>query len=661
MADSSVSVKMGVTGIAQFKTGMNQAKQSVKTLDAELALNEKQFKQTGDAQEYMQQKSELLKQKLEEQKKVVENAEKALEEMKARGVDQSSSAFQKMQLELAKAKGDLIDTENTLNGVAEAGDEAANGVSEMNSNLKRIGDGVNYQNVTDGLQKITDGMKNVINRAWNMGKAIVNATLGAGSWADELATTAAQYEIEPEHLYRMRETARLIDTDADTILAAQDKMRKGIEKAQKDPMGALAYLGVDPTDKGWDDIFWEAGEAIAQLADDEEKVAYSNALFGKSWRELMPLFQAGRGAYDETMGQWSWIGDDAFENLTKMDDAYQQLESEWDAFQKKFEAAMAPAMTQTMEVITGLLQEFNDYLSSEKGQEMLTALGDAVSGLFLDLTKIDPESVISGITGVIDQIQKALEWFSKEKNRKKVVGFIEAFIGAWAAMTVAKGATTVISLVNSINGLTAGQAASAGATAGSSWASAFATAAMKAAPFLAFLYTLLNPSSGSDELGNNDLVDANGNLTAEAKAYGYELDETGNPYIPGVPKHVQEQQEQKIREKRDTVYAGDTTDAIERNQRRLAGSGSLDRMKEASDKMAEAAEDLTGANTDAKKSTSEMATAAGTMKGLPGAMEAAIRSALSQMNIYLDGQSVGNVMTPYVSQGMGSVVKAITR
>ena len=42
MAD--VSVKMGVSGIQQFKQGMADAAASVKTLDAALQTNEKQLK-----------------------------------------------------------------------------------------------------------------------------------------------------------------------------------------------------------------------------------------------------------------------------------------------------------------------------------------------------------------------------------------------------------------------------------------------------------------------------------------------------------------------------------------------------------------------------------------------------------------------------------------
>ena len=156
---SGATVKLGVEGISQFKSNMNQAKQAVKTLDAQLSLSEKQFKQTGDAESYMTEKTELLKAKLEQQKAVVDNAQKALDDMASRGVDRASKAYQDMYRQMITAKGALIDTENQLNGVADAGDKAGDGVSEMNAQLKRVGDGVNFQQVTTGLGNITDGLE----------------------------------------------------------------------------------------------------------------------------------------------------------------------------------------------------------------------------------------------------------------------------------------------------------------------------------------------------------------------------------------------------------------------------------------------------------------------------------------------------------------------
>ena len=181
---SGVNVKMGVSGIAKFKQDMNQAKQSVKTLDAQLALTEKQFKASGDAESYMTEKAALLQAKLEQQKSVLATSEKALEDMASNGVDRASKAYQDMYRQMLQAKGEILDTETAMNGIADAGEEAADGVDEMNTQLKRVGEGISFQNVTSSLDKITGGLERAAQKAIQLGKKIVSAMLGAGSYAD---------------------------------------------------------------------------------------------------------------------------------------------------------------------------------------------------------------------------------------------------------------------------------------------------------------------------------------------------------------------------------------------------------------------------------------------------------------------------------------------
>ena len=680
MATSGVNVKMGVSGVAQFKQNMNNAKQAVKTLDSQLALSEKQFKASGDAESYMTEKSELLKAKLEQQKSVLENAEKALKDMADNGVDKSSKAYQDMYRSMLDAKGAILDTESAMNGVSEAGDKASDGVSEMNAQLSRIGDGVNFQNVKDGLSSITDAMGSVIQKAWEVGKAIVKNTLGAGSWADELATTAAQFEIEPEHLYRMRETARLIDTDADTILAAKDKMRKGIESGNKKAMGVLAAFGIEP-DQDWDDIFWQAGEAIASLGSEEEKVALSNNLFGKSWRDLMPLFQAGRDAYEDTMGQWSWIGDEAFQNLTKMDDAYQQLESEWDAFQKKFEAAMAPAMTQTMEIITGLLQEFNDYLSSDKGQQMLQALGDAVAGLFSDLSKIDPDAVMNSLKAVFDKIYEGLKWISD--NKDGVVKAVEAFIGAWALMKTATGVTTVLELINGLKWLKRNPNIPIPGTDTGTGAGAADTVAKTTGGYVTSITNGLNgilPGIANWlSMNGAPVVDW---LTHESPLAGVL---TGRESVGDLwQRFIDKFSEESIQEFKDNwdpnnpdanVLAqffgrrDQNQDAAERlgtanwlpsYMGGTIGNGSAN-TQQALDKMNQAAEETISGSDTQKKASKEMTEAADQIKTIPGVVGQAVADALSRIRVEIDGETAGRVISDYVGAGMGGEVMRMVR
>lgn len=449
MATSGVNVKMGVSGVSQFRADIKKTQDSLKTLDESLKLNEKQFKQTGDAEEYMKTKSELLKGKIEGQKSVIDNCRKALEDMEKKGVDKSSKAFQQMQQQLLRAKGDLIDTENELNNIGTAGEEAGNGVDAMNTQLKRIGQGVSYQNVTDGLEKITGGMTKVVQKAWQMGEAIVKATLGAGSWADELKTTAAQYEIDPEQLQRMRKTANLIDTDVDTILSAQQKMRQGIGKKDKEALGAFAALfgeGYDPTKKNAVDAFWDAGEALMKLDDEYDKQVYAQKLFGKSWRELVPLFETGRKEYDKTMESWSVVENEQLDALGKMDDQYQKMTGEWETFKMEMLSAFSGPLTEGMETITGLFEELNEYLDTPEGQEMLTKLGETITSVIDQLINIDPETVIGGLSKVIEDVKAGFEWIDEHKEDVKNALLVIA--GGFGALKLAEVALNVGRVVN---------------------------------------------------------------------------------------------------------------------------------------------------------------------------------------------------------------------
>ena len=658
---SGVNVKMGVSGVTQFKQGINQAKQTVKTLDAQLALSEKQFKATGDSESYMTERAELLKAKMEAQKAVIANAESALESMSKNGVERSSKAYQDMYRQLLTAKGELLDTENAMNGVEEAAENAGNEADSMNRQLKQIGNGVSFQNISDGIGKITSGLANAATKAINLGRKIFDAMVGAGSYADDLATRASRYKLTTDELQRMDKTANLIDTSVDAIINARNRLQKEVAEKGKETMGAFAALGINPDDaKDAEDLFWRTGQAIMKFANENEKEAYAQKLFGRSWNELIPLFEAGREEYEKTNASWKVLSEEQIDSLGKMDDEYQKLKENVEELKLEMLSNFAEPMAALMETINKKVQEFSEWISSDEGKAV--------------------------VDSVVGQVQAALEWISKPENIDGVIKAMETILGGWELLKLAGGAVSVLELINGIRGLTAGSAAAAGAAAGASWGGAFASAVMKASPFLVFLYTLLNPDLAKthDAIGNSDLVDENGNLTKEAKAYGYALDETGNAYIPFITDWMREAQEKAAQEHLQTQFVGDTEAAIERNRKRLQGVHALDavetgtsavmtgqdlmdekaamrRLQESSDKMNRAAEDLTGGSAAQKQSSSEMTQAATTMKGLPAVIEGAIKSGMSGIRIYIDGQEAGQVLTPYVNAAMGGDITALIK
>ena len=425
MAGSSgVNVKMGVSGIAQFKQNINQAKQAVKTLDAQIALSEKQYKATGDAESYMTEKAELLKAKLEQQKSVVSTAEKALKDMADKGADRSSKAYQDMYRQMLQAKGEMLDTENAINGLSSSCEAAGDSADDMNQSLRQINQGVSYQNVTEGIDKITGGMEAAAKKAIDLGKKIVKYVLGVGTWADDINTRSAVLGVSPEELQRMEKTATLIDTDAETIIKAKQKLAKGIGKDNKGTMSALEALGIS-SEGDMEDTFWAAGNAIMKLSDETEQEAYANDLFGKSWHDLIPLFAAGREEYDKINDSWTVMNEEQLKQLNEMDDEYQKLKIAVEDLKREALSNLAEPMKTALEAVNELLGKIGEWLKSDEGK--------------------------ATVENIVTKITDAAKWIVD--NKEIVIGALGTIVAGWGALKLTGGALRILEVVNGLKWL----------------------------------------------------------------------------------------------------------------------------------------------------------------------------------------------------------------
>ena len=332
-----VSVGMAVTGIAQFKQGMKESENAVKSLDAALKLNESQMKLNGDAETYMSQKVTLLNRKIEEQKNVVKQAEGALKALKEKGVSTTSGAFQDMQRKMLNAQTALTDMQTELKNVQTESGKA-------DESLQGIGKNVAWSNVADGLGKITDKLESAGRAAVKVAKSIAKSAMGSTGWADDILTRATQYGTDAETIQRMDKVAAYIDTDVDTILAAQDRLAKS--STQKD-IGEL--LGISTEGKSVDQLFWEVGDAIMALGEGFDKTEISQKIFGKSWRELLPLFTAGEEEYKSMLESQEVLTQEQIENLGKADDAFKQIEQQIEMMKNQFWADNADKITELLQ------------------------------------------------------------------------------------------------------------------------------------------------------------------------------------------------------------------------------------------------------------------------------------------------------------------------
>ena len=656
---SGVNVKMGVSGVAQFKAGMKESQAAVKNLDQQLKLNEQQLKLNGDAETYLQNKSQLLEEQIRKQQDVVRQAEAALTSMRKNGVSQTSVEFQRMQQASYASQTELLRMRTELQNVGQSAEEAETGVGNMNEQLADIGHGISWQNVTSGIDSITEKLEAAAKKAIRLGQAIIGATLGGGQWADDLATDAETYEMSPEKLYRMQQTANLIDTDVETIIGARKKLMTAMgQNDNEDTMGAFAALGINYL-KGDDDnierIFWKAGEGLLQMEDKVARNEYAMRLFGRSWEELIPIFKTGRDEYEKTMKSWTWVGDEQFENLTELNDQQMKMNSEWEALKRQFEGTMAEVMTPIMETLTELMKEFNTYLQSDEGQKMLASLGETISSLFEDLKNIDPEKVISGIKDAIEGVKGALDWI--KENKDAIITAIEGIALAFAGMKIAGLALHLGQLVSGFKGLLGGSAA--GSTAGSAAsaaASGFAGSleggiAAKMAGFLTSKTGMLSMAA----LLGYPLADkiANGDMRTSEEIGRNTAAILGGQGIVDIYDKIQQQGISRPTNPdwRPSYQQGTESNYYNPN---MAGF----------DRMNEVASEMTGEIGETRQVNADMAAAVTELSGLPAelrsSVEAAVISGMGQVTIVVDDRGM-NALSDRVRGGWGNQIMQMVR
>ena len=465
----AVNLEMGVD-LSSFNSGINQAKAQISAFNATLKFAESSFKATGDAEAAMITKTNALNGKLQAQKSMIQQYAKALEDMKKSGVDETSESYLKLQRQMVLAQASMQDTQAALNGLNASQQEAATSADKLTQSVQGISKKVSLDQIIGGIDRITDGMERAAQKVVHFGQQLWDTIMDSARRADDTATMAEMYGIDLQEFKRMQAlVAQGLDTSVETILASQSKLKKGIGQGSKDTLEALREFGLlYESGKGAEtfitedtlQIMWDAGQAIMALGNSVEAEAkqesMAQALFGKSWKELVPLFDKYKTVdeYRAALNGVSVSSEEATLNAAELADKVSALQNSWTQLKDEIIGQVAPGLTQAAGALDSVLNTILKYLQTEEGKEMLTKLGESVSGLFDDLTKINPEDVVNNFVTVFDKLVSGLEWLSK--NWGGVESGLIALGGAFAGLKVAQGVLEFLRLINGAKGLFGG-------------------------------------------------------------------------------------------------------------------------------------------------------------------------------------------------------------
>ena len=508
----AVNVKLGVD-LGNFNQQINQAKESIKGFDASLKFAESAFKATGDAEAKLTTKTAALNGKLKEQERMVKAYADALQKARSAGVDPLSTEYQKLQTQMINAQAAMMETQAALNGLTTSEQAAAQGASVLEKNVAGIGKKMSLDQVISGLDRINTGLEHAAKKAVDLGKELWNAMLDKARWADDTQTMAQMYGIDVEQFQKMQKlVTNGMDTTVENMLAAQDRLYKGIGSDNKAALQALKDMHVslgelkdtgggilEFVDKDPQKVFFEIGRALYEMDEGYDKTSASQAIFGKSWRELSDLFKNYKSLeeYNAALENVQVTSEEDVSELAKLNDRIGELKGNLDTLSTDILAKLAPALNEGADALNGVLTTILEYLRTDEGKEQLQKLGDAISGLFGDLSKIDPDKVVQGFVEVFDKVTGGIQWLVDNADLAK--GILATVVGAWGAIELGENVLKVVKLIDGIKGLGGAEAATAGASAGASWGTAFAAAVVKAAPWLVGIYTMLNPANAADD------------------------------------------------------------------------------------------------------------------------------------------------------------------
>ena len=465
----SVNYKVGAD-VGSFKQGMSEAQASLKTLDAALKVNEASFKAGGDAEIYMQQKTQLLTDKMTKQKALVTQLQTGLRQMREQGVSPTSVAYQQMEQKLLNAQTAMLETKSSIDSLDGSQQKAAKSAGTLSDSVNSINKKVSLDAVISGINSITGALENAASRAASVGTAIWDNVMNSAKWADDTATMAMMLDMTAEEYQKVAAVAATTgETSVEAWVKAKQKLATNMVNGNDSVLGLFEKLGVKTTQvtgviqknseefvstefRDATDVFWELGEALMNMDNATERDAISSQLLGRSWKELVPMFRMGREAYEEALENVDVVNEDNVNSLGALNDKVTEVEQRFETLKNTLIAEIAPALTDVADVISGLLHEFNEYLKTDDGKKMLESLGDAVTALFSDIANIDPEKAVESFTGAFNTLTSSLQWL--KDNSEGVVTALEVIVTGWAGLKLTGGALQILQLVNGVKGLT---------------------------------------------------------------------------------------------------------------------------------------------------------------------------------------------------------------
>ena len=569
MADKSVGARIELKGEKEYSAAIKEAQRNLRVLKSELKAESAELGKNASEQDKNAAKAKSLKAQIAEQEKIIETMKAALEDARQK-YGENSDAVAGWEIRLNNARATLGNMRSDL-------ENAGGGVRDMGGSLKEAGQ--DADTATVATRSLAEALKDVGTFAGGISEKIEGLFTGMvetvsaaiGSVWQEMTELAARANGWVDLAGFWNTSATNIQKWYHAVEGSHnsfDKMQSAVTKIVHGDAQKIAELaGVSR--EGYEDD-WEYAIAVMDSLDrigrtqgHEARQSVMEQIFGaKKVEDVQDILndwatiQDNLGRFDAENGGVG-MSEEQITQMSTLAEKVDLINQTWSAFKDSWLAGLAPLALDLTSNVQGALDALIAFMNADPTDteareaalealktnltEFFTRLGQALSEAASALDEVGGElqksdnSMVRTIGNVLQSLSNLLEWFSNPDNIQTVIQGFEALAAFWL---VGKGAQ----LVSTISGLAANFAVIKGFGAGGAGATAAQTAAtgglfsrllsnpaLKAAGGVtAFVGTLLK--NALTEQGNDDILDANGNVRDEAAGMGWRKDAEGRVF-----------------------------------------------------------------------------------------------------------------------------------
>lgn len=409
MADN-FGLKIGVEGEKEFKRALADINQSFKVLGSEMKLVESEFGKNENSVQSLTSKNEVLTKQIDAQKDKIETLRKALENASSsfgendRRTQAWAVQLNNAQAELNSMERELIGNEKALNEVADEFNTAEKQADQFGDELDKTGkDADSAGGKFEKLGSVVKGVGAAMGVAFaaigtaaiGAGKALVDMTVEAAAYADEMLTQSTVTGMSVESLQAYSYAADLVDVSMETLTGSMAKQVKSMSNARDGSAkfaDAYAKLGISVADSNGqlrdsETVYWETIDALGKISNETERDALAMQIFGKSAQELNPLIAQGSAGIaaltEEAKRMGAVLSEESIEKLGAFDDSVQRLKQGSEAAQRVMGTVLLPQLQTLADDGVSLLGDFTSGLveAGDDFDKISEVIGNTVGGL----------------------------------------------------------------------------------------------------------------------------------------------------------------------------------------------------------------------------------------------------------------------------------------